>query len=262
MENVIEIRNLSVYYDNVCALEDINLTVRDREFLGIIGPNGGGKTTLLKVILGLVKPSSGSISISGKHREKGKSSIGYVPQFTGFDRQFPVNVEEVVLMGRLPAHGGMFRRYDGKDREFVQALMEKLEVLDLKDRQIGQLSGGQMQRILIARALAMEPEILLLDEPTASVDAHYKTEIYSVLKELNRDITVIIVTHDTGVISSYVNSVACLNKRLYYHGDGELDNNIIQQTYGCPVDLVGHGIPHRVFNEHEHKEVDHDKGAF
>lgn len=262
MGNVIEIKNLSVYYDSICALEDVNLAVRDREFLGIIGPNGGGKTTLLKVILGLIKPSSGSVRISGKHREKGKTPIGYVPQFMRFDRLFPVNVEEVVLMGRLPAHKGVFRRYDSEDRKVVQALMEKLEVLDLKDRQIGGLSGGQMQRVLIARALAMEPEILLLDEPTASLDAHYKTEIYSVLKELNKDITVIIVTHDTGVISSYVNSIACLNRKLYYHGEGELDNSVIQQAYGCPVDLIGHGIPHRVFNEHEHKEVDHDKGDF
>lgn len=261
MEPVIKIEGVNVYYDNVCALSNINLTVNGREFLGIIGPNGGGKTTLLKLILGLIKPSAGNIKIFEQPPDKAQKVIGYVPQFTKFDKRFPINVEDVVLMGRLSQHTKVFHQYTQEDRSFVKALMKKLEISDLNDRQIGQLSGGQLQRVLIARALAMEPRILLLDEPTASVDSHSKTQIYSLLKQLNEDVTIIIVTHDIGVVSSYINRIACLNRELYYHGETELNKTVIEKVYGCPVDLIGHGIPHRVLGEHSaenHEEEERD----
>jgi len=250
MQNVIELSHVSVFYNDVCALSDINLTVKNKDFLGIIGPNGSGKSTLLKVILGLIKPATGTVRVLGLPPYKAKGRLGYVSQYTNFDRYFPTNVRDVVLMGRLHNKVSLYHRYSDKDFKIVEKLMEDLEIYDIQNRQIGQLSTGQLQRVLIARALAIEPEILLLDEPTSSLDSHSKTQICSILKELNKTITILMVTHDMGVISSYVKSIACLNQKLYYHGEPELNSAIIGKTYGCPVELIAHGIPHRVLAEH------------
>lgn len=250
IENVIEVENLTVYYQNVCALSKVNLSVKNREFLGIIGPNGGGKSTLLKAILGLLSPHSGTISIFGKSPSKALGTIGYVPQFSKFHLDFPINVEETVLMGKLPSKIPVFHRYSKKDKEIAHKLMDKLQIYSLKDRQIGQLSGGQLQRALIARALTIEPRILLLDEPTASLDTESKSHIYAILEELNKDITVIMATHDMGAISSHVTTLACLNRQLHYHGHSELSNEVVESLYGCPVDLIAHGVPHRVLKDH------------
>lgn len=253
MSLALEIQNLSVFYGEDCALEKISLNVEEREFLGIIGPNGGGKTTLLKAILGLVQPQSGTVRIFGQTGDKARRSIGYVPQFSKFDRRFPISVEEVVLMGRLAGRSPWFVRYDDKDRMVVQSLLARLEILDLKQRQIGQLSGGQLQRVLIARALAVEPRILILDEPTASVDSASKTRIYDILKELNKEMTILIVTHDLSAVSSNIDKIACLNQQLFYHGRTELEAGLVEKVYGCPVDLIAHGVPHRVLRGHEHE---------
>lgn len=251
MQKAIEIENLSVYYGNVCALSDINLTVMEKDFLGIIGPNGGGKSTLIKSILGLIKPSSGSVKIYGKVPGSEEHLLGYVPQFLKFDRNFPINVMDVVLMGRLPAGCRMFHRYTREDMEIAEMMLEKLGVLELKERQIGQLSGGQLQRVLIARALAVQPKIILMDEPTSSVDSASKQQIYEMLEKLNEEITIVVVTHDTEAVCSHIKSLACLNTRLFYHGAPELDNETFQQVYGCPVELIAHGVPHRVLKKHE-----------
>ena len=253
MSLALEIQNLSVFYGEDCALEKISLIVEEHEFLGIIGPNGGGKTTLLKAILGLVQPQSGTVRIFGQTGDKARRSIGYVPQFSKFDRRFPISVEEVVLMGRLAGRSPWFVRYDDKDRMVVQSLLARLEILDLKQRQIGQLSGGQLQRVLIARALAVEPRILILDEPTASVDSASKTRIYDILKELNKEMTILIVTHDLSAVSSNIDKIACLNQQLFYHGRTELEAGLVEKVYGCPVDLIAHGVPHRVLRGHEHE---------
>ncbi|NLN42594.1 MAG: ABC transporter ATP-binding protein [Clostridiales bacterium] len=249
-KNVINITNLTVYYQNVCALYNVNLKVKDKEFLGIIGPNGGGKSTLLKAILGLIPPSSGKVEVYGKPAAKAQGIMGYVPQFTRFHRDFPITVEETVLMGRLSGKTPIFHKYSKKDMDIAHSLMNKLEIYPLRKRQIGQLSGGQLQRALIARALAVEPKILVLDEPTASLDADSKSHIYSILEELNKDMTIIMVTHDMSAISSHVQSLACLNRELYYHGHSELSEELIHQLYGCPIDLIAHGLPHRVLKEH------------
>ncbi|HZJ83353.1 MAG TPA: ABC transporter ATP-binding protein [Clostridia bacterium] len=250
VEIVIEVKDLTVYYQDVCALSKVNLSVKNKEFLGIIGPNGGGKSTLLKAILGLLSPDSGTINIFGKPAAKALGMIGYVPQFTKFHRDFPISMEETIMMGRLSGKTPMFHKYSKKDLEIVDDLMDKLDIYSLKDRQIGRLSGGQLQRALIARALTVEPRILLLDEPTASLDTESKSHIYSILEELNKDITVIMVTHDMGAVSSHVHSLACLNKQLYYHGHSELSDEVIENLYGCPVDLIDHGVPHRVLKDH------------
>ncbi len=251
MQKAIEIENLSVYYGNVCALSDINLTVMEKDFLGIIGPNGGGKSTLIKTVLGLIKPSSGSVKIYGKEPGSEERLLGYVPQFLKFDRNFPINVMDVVLMGRLPAGCRLFHRYTKEDREIAEMMLEKLGVHELKERQIGQLSGGQLQRVLIARALAVQPKIILMDEPTSSVDSASKQHIYELLEKLNEEITIVVVTHDTEAICSHIKSLACLNTKLFYHGVPELDNETFQQVYGCPVELIAHGVPHRVLKKHE-----------
>ncbi|EOD01501.1 metal ABC transporter ATP-binding protein [Caldisalinibacter kiritimatiensis] len=249
----IEVKNVSIFYDSVCALKDINFKVKRKQFLGIIGPNGGGKTTLLKLLLGIIKPSSGTVKI------RDGRSIGYVPQFSSFDKKFPIKVLDVVLMGLLPNKVRLFHRFSKKDIKKVEQVMEELGILEFKDRQIGKLSGGQLQKVLIARALVTEPNILLLDEPTASIDANAKTEIYKLLKKLNEEKTIILVSHDIGIISSYIDSIACLNKTLYYHDENNsrLDNETLKKTYGCPIDLITHGTtPHRVLKFHEEDEND------
>lgn len=246
---VISIKNLSVRYDQHLVLEDINLSVNHRDFIGLIGPNGGGKTTLLKVLLGLAKPATGRIKILNKNIRRGRRHIGYVPQLAKFDRDFPINVWEVVRMGRLGKRP-LLKNYTAKDDEVVAKVLQKVEMWHLRARPIGELSGGQQQRTYIARALASEPEILLLDEPTASIDPQMSASIYDLLEKLNESITILMVSHDMGAISSHVKSIGCLNRRLYYHGQKLLTPEMLEEAYQCPVELIAHGVPHRVFPEH------------
>lgn len=250
MSYAVELNNVTVKYDSIEALDDITLKVDRGAFLGIIGPNGGGKTTLLKVILGLIEPEQGSVKIFNRDINISVGKIAYVPQISEFDRNFPINVLDVVLMARLGSELKLFHNYKKKDIEKAEEILKMLNLSDLKDRQIGRLSGGQLQRVLIARGLAVEPEILLLDEPTANVDSTSTSQIYELLKELNRDKTIIVVTHDLAAVSSYFDSLACLNGRLYHHGGKHLDQETTEHVFGCPVDLIAHGQPHRVFPPH------------
>jgi len=252
-KEVIRLDDVWVKYGDLTILEDINLSVQNLDFLGIIGPNGGGKTTLLKVILGLIKPARGKVTVLGNPPEKSRRFVGYVPQITQFDRDFPITVLEVVLMGRL-GRKGFLGKYSEEDKKTAHEALESVEMLELKNRQVGKLSGGQLQRVLLARALATDPRILLLDEPTASIDEPTKTELYELLKNLNKKITIILVSHDIGVISSYVDKIACLNRRLFYHGSKEIEMETIEKTYQCPVDLIAHGVPHRVLRKHKKSE--------
>lgn len=229
--NVIEIKNLSVYYEKTLAIDNISLNIKSGQFLGIIGENGGGKTTLLKVLLGLMKPSSGSVVI------KSDGNIGYVPQFTSFDKFFPIRVLDVILMGKLSKKIKLFHRFNTEDVEQAKKVMERLDILELIDRKIGDLSGGQIQKVLIARALINNPKVLLLDEPTASIDPNTKVEIYSILKELNRDMTILLVSHDTEDIISYVDSIACLNKTLHFHKIEKNEKKLLKEKYSCPVQV-------------------------
>jgi zinc transport system ATP-binding protein len=251
MNTVVQLENVDVYYGNMQALCNITLNIEARDFLGIIGPNGGGKSTLLKLIAGLVTPSSGKVWVLGRPPGHAPGKIGYVPQRFNLNREFPFSVLETILTGRLTKNNLFLHRYTAQDELAVNEIMRRLDIYDLKDRQIIQLSGGQMQRVLIARALVMEPEILLLDEPTACLDANSKSHIYSILNDLNQDMTIIMVSHDMGVISSHVKSLACLNMTMFYHGLPELNDTLLGQVYGCPVELIAHGVPHRVLPHHQ-----------
>lgn len=249
-DEVIRLENVWVQYDGVPVLEDVNLVVREGDFIGVIGPNGGGKTTLLRTILGLTKPSRGRVTVLGTSPLRGRRFVGYVPQYSSFDRDFPVSVWDVVLMGRL-GHTGCLRRYTDEDRTVATNALRAVEVLDLKDRQIGRLSWGQRQRVLIARALAAEPKVLLLDEPAAALDSQVEAGLYDLLRALNEKVTIVMVSHDIGVISAYVKSIACLNRRLVYHNSRAITRDMLRVAYECPVDLIAHGLAHRVLDTHE-----------
>ncbi|MFW6048418.1 MAG: metal ABC transporter ATP-binding protein [Candidatus Natronoplasma sp.] len=257
VETAIKMKNVSVSLGNQIVLKDVDVSLDEGTFLGIIGPNGGGKTTLLKLLLGLITPEQGKIRIYGKSPSRINDRVGYVPQYSNFDAQFPISVWEVVLMGRV-GELGWKPFYSKKDKKIAKRSLKMVDMQEYKDRQISELSGGQQQRVLIARALATEPKILLLDEPTASIDEKIQTSIYELLRNLNekKNMTIILVSHDIGVISSYVNEVACLNKYLIYHDSDELTSEMMEASYECPVDLVAHGHPHRVFENKMPSEED------
>ncbi len=221
------------------------------EFFGLIGPNGGGKSTLLKAVLGLLPAQKGSIRIYGKEPLKGRKFVGYVPQYSNFDKDFPITVKNVVMMGRRRMKG-IKPWYSRKDQEAVKDSLSKVDMIDHIDKHINALSGGQKQRVFIARALVTEPRMLLLDEPTASVDAHVEESIYKLLTDLNKEMTIILVTHDIGIISSHVTTIACINKHLFTNNDKNISPEMLEEAYQCPVDLIAHGVPHRVLPPHDH----------
>lgn len=251
----IRVQDLTVYYGRTPALKNVCLTVNDREFLGIIGPNGGGKSTLLRAILGLVRPASGKIEIYGLDARENRALIGYVPQFSMVDRKFPISALEVVMTAELKGGLHPFFRYNALSRAHAIDQLTRVGLGKLANRQISELSGGEFQRLLVARALAVNPRILLLDEPTASADPASRSHIYDLLEELNRELTILLVTHDMLAISSKVHTIACLNGSLIYHGEPELNEAIVDTLYGCPVDLIAHGVPHRVLGEHKQEDA-------
>ena len=249
-EELVRLENIWVDYDSIPVLEAINLSVESNDFLGIIGPNGGGKTTLLKVILGLIKPNRGRVTVLGMPPERGRKHIGYISQFNLFDHDFPISVFGVVLMGRYK-RSGLLPRYTEEDRKAATEALDTVEMLDYKDRQIGRLSGGEQQRVFIARALATDPKLLLLDEPTASIDTNMQAEFYELLDRLKENMAIVLVSHDVSAVSIYVSEIACLNHQLFYHGSKEVSAEELEKTYRCPVQLIAHGtVPHRVLREH------------
>jgi zinc transport system ATP-binding protein len=248
---VIELRGVCVRYGDVPVLEDIDLDVTEHDFLGLIGPNGGGKSTLLRVILGLVAPDLGTVSVLGGPPDRMRRAIGYVAQRPDFSRDFPARVWDVALMGRAATRGA-FRRYDADDRAAAEDALKRVGMWQFRDKQIGSLSGGELQRVFIARALVGKPEILLLDEPLASIDPAMQSDFYELLQSLRPNLTIVMVSHDIGAVSVHVNTIACLNRRLFCHGAQELTPEILEATYQCPVQFIAHGpVPHRVLKEHQ-----------
>ncbi len=242
----IEMEDVSYSINGREILRDINLRVPVGELLAVIGPNGGGKTTLLKLITGQIKPVRGTVRVLGMRPEDARPRLGYLPQRSHFKTDFPIDVLQTVMIGA-------YRKFEAPtddDREKALRALEMVGMLEYMDRKIGELSGGELQRVLLARALVREPDLLLLDEPTASVDPAFRGSFYRIIDELRGEMTTVIVSHDIGTVARHVDSVACLNHRLFVHGTIEEAIKCIDEAYGCPVDLIAHGIPHRVLEEH------------
>lgn len=259
--SIIALQSVSFAYGAEPVLQDVSLNVRKQDFLAIIGPNGGGKTTLLKIILGLLRPQSGTVLVDGREPSAASGMIGYVPQDIHLNSSFPVTALDVVQMGLLKPRKRLFG--DAKQqRQKAFAELDRMGMGGFADRKISSLSGGQRQRVLIARALVSQPKLLILDEPTASIDSRGQTDFYDLLQQLNTEMTIVVVSHDLLAISRYIKSVACVSRTLYYHDQAEITDEMMAAMYPvpqgevCPVELVGHGLPHRVLSDHTH--IHHD----
>lgn len=236
---VIEIKDLWFAYTSAPILENVNLAVPSRDFACIVGPNGGGKSTLLKLILGLIQPGRGTVRVFGRPPGDTPQRIGYMPQYTAHDQQFPVTVMDVVLMGAL-RRDRLAGGFTAADRAAAVRALEEVSMAAFQSRPFTALSGGQRQRVLIARSIVSAPDLLLLDEPTSNVDIAVEREFYELLKVLNRRMTVVIVSHDLGFVSSYVKSVICVNRRVHIHPTAELNDHDIRNIYGMDMQLVQH----------------------
>lgn len=252
MEPLITVTDLSVAYEGHIVLHDINLTIYEHDFLGIIGPNGGGKTTLIKCILGLLKQKSGTIRFYKENKEINHLTMGYLPQYNAIDRKFPISVEEVILSG-LSAKKSLAGRYTNEHRHKTYEIISRMGLDGLEKRAIGQLSGGQLQRALLGRAIVSDPEVIILDEPSTYIDKQFELALYKILAEINNDCAIILVSHDIGTILKEVKSVACVNETLNYHPDAGITTEWLEQNFNCPIELLGHGdLPHRILGEHHH----------
>ena len=247
-ETLISINDLSFSYDKEVVLDRISLEVRALDYLAIIGPNGGGKSTLIKLILGLLKPTSGSIRLFGMSPKKGRQKIGYLSQLQSVDFTYPISVMDIVLMSCLSKP--FFGYYSRKDKLNAENILSQLGLFELRNRHLSELSGGQRQRVFFARALMKDPDLLVLDEPTCSVDPVTGENFFDLLKLLNKQKTIVVISHDISALSRSVKSVACLNKTLVHHGECLLSPELLNKTYCCDVDLISHGVPHRVFELH------------
>jgi zinc transport system ATP-binding protein len=235
---IVEITDLCFSYSGKEVLHSIDLSVNEKDFVAVIGPNGGGKTTLLKLVLGLLKPTRGSIKIRNRPPRSNDTTVGYVPQQIDHNLSFPATALDIVLMGK---HNPDRRRFFGDskgDRQDAMEALDKMGIGSFFDRKITDLSGGQRQRVLIARALVSKPELLVLDEPTASIDTKGQTDFYNLLKELNESLTILMVSHDLLTISSYAKSIACVNKRLHYHRMFESSSDLLDAFYSCSVEEI------------------------
>jgi len=236
---VISVEHLSFTYDGPLVLQDVNLAVPARDFVCVVGPNGGGKTTLLKLMLGLLQPTRGVVRIFGRPPLEARRRIGYVPQHAQFDPQFPVTAMDVVLMGRLglsPSVGPARHA----DKQAARAALAEVGLGQYQSRPLAALSGGQRQRVLIARALVSDPDLLLLDEPTANLDVAVQGEFFELLHRLKERLTVLLVSHDVGFVSQHVNTVICVARNVEVHPTKELNGRIMSDLYGGSVRFVHH----------------------
>lgn len=242
-ESAIEINHLSFGYNKSRVFDDVNLSIDENDFVAIIGPNGGGKSTLMRLMVGLLKPSAGEIRLFGEKVPSKKVAVGYVPQNTNKNIDFPITVGECVATGKL----GLSVKSDE-----VKTALEKVKMSGFADRRLGELSGGERQRVLIARSLVCNPKILFLDEPSNNIDVAGIESLYSMLAEFSKTMTIVIVTHDLMALSHKVKSVVCVNRNVHYHEGVNLTEEMLHSTYGCEVDLIAHGVPHRVLGSHDH----------
>lgn len=239
----VSIEGVTFSFGRQLVLDNATVEIPQRDFVCMVGPNGGGKTTLLKLILGLLEPAAGRIQVFGESPLKARPRVGYMPQYAELDPRFPVSVMDVVLMGRL-GPGRRFGRYRGEDKAAAREAIEQVGLEAVHDRHLSELSGGQRQRVLIARALASEPDLLILDEPDASLDPRVQIHLYDLLVQLNERLTVIMVTHDIGVVSQAIKGVVCVNRHVSRHDTAELTGEVISDLYGGDVQAVSHDHGH------------------
>lgn len=255
-ELAVDIRDLWFFYNSVPALEEVNLEIETGKFVGVLGPNGAGKSTLLKVILGLITPARGEVRVFGelphKLRHRGEV-LGYLPQRPLGNPHFPLSVLDVVLMGRY-GRVGLLRRPGPRDREIAQQNLERVGIPHLAGRSIGEISGGEQQRVFIARALCVEPRLLVLDEPTVSLDACAQDDVYEMVNRLKEELnlTVLMVSHDIGGVARHVDDIVCINRRIHVHQAPPIGRLGLESAFGCSVEYLFHGeIPHRVVKTHD-----------
>jgi zinc transport system ATP-binding protein len=248
MAFLFEMHSLSASYGANMVLQDVDLRVNENDFIGVIGPNGGGKTTLLKVILGLVKPAKGKIIFNDELLNG--NSIGYLPQISTGDINYPVTVADIVLSG-LMIGKGLISRMSSSDKTKAKNVIDELGLTGMTKSTLNELSGGQMQRVFLGRAIIGNPRLLLLDEPGNFVDTTFENDFYEKLRGLNKRMAILMVSHDVGTISSHIKSFACVNRSLHYHPSSEITNEDLL-AYGCPIQLVTHGdVPHTVLKSHK-----------
>ncbi|MDK2979128.1 MAG: zinc transport system ATP-binding protein [Bacteroidales bacterium] len=250
MKKLVELKSVYAGYNDEVILTDVSLDIYDNDFIGIIGPNGGGKTTLLKVILGLIKPYKGTVKFYTNDTHK-RNKIGYLPQFNKIDQKFPIKVIDIVLSGLIFGNK-LFFKYSKSDYTKACDTLKRIGISNLKDYPVGALSGGQLQKVLLARALISSPRLLILDEPNTYVDNQFEGELYKILEELNNEMAIIIVSHDIGTIASYIKTIACVNRSLHYHKSNKITEAQLA-SYNCPIKLITHGeVPHTVLSKHNH----------
>lgn len=246
---ILEVNSVNFAYPSQVILDSVSFELFEHDFVAVIGPNGGGKSTLIKILMGLLMPNSGTVSLFGEAPKIGRKKVGYLPQFNVIDLEFPITVEEVVLMSRL--RNPFFSRITSQDREDLEKVLDRVGISHLISRSISALSGGEKQRVFLARALLNQPQLLILDEPTTSVDAQAERGIYELLSQLRQDMTILMVSHDLTAVSQLVNRIACLNRKLIIHQGKELAPQDLEEIYGCPVALIAHGVPHHHLHSHD-----------
>jgi zinc transport system ATP-binding protein len=247
MALLLEMSSLTVSYGAGPVLQGVDFKVAENDFIGVIGPNGGGKTTLLKVILGLVNPVIGKLIFN--HDLINGNNIGYLPQMSTGDINYPVTVKDVILSG-LMIRKGLVSMMSSSDKKRADTVSEELGLAELSNASLNELSGGQLQRVFLGRAVIGNPKLLLLDEPGNFVDTNFENDFYEKLKDLNKRMAILMVSHDIGTISAHVKSFACVNRLLHYHPSSEISNDQLL-AYGCPIQLITHGdVPHTVLKHH------------
>ena len=250
---IIQISELYAAYDEKTVLRNVNLSVYERDFLGIIGPNGGGKTTLIKSILGLHQPQKGKIRFYKEGKEVPEINMGYLPQYNNIDKKFPISVYEVILSG-LSKQKSIFRKYSNEQHELVRQMIVRMGLEGMDKLAIGELSGGQLQRALLGRALVSNPEVIILDEPNTYIDKRFEAKLYSLLEDINKERAIILVSHDIGTVLKNVKTIACVNETVHYHPHTEVPTEWLEEHFGCPIEMLGHGtFPHRVLKCHDHE---------
>lgn len=248
---LVHINHVTFAWDKEPVLEDVDLKIFDNDFIGMIGPNGGGKTTLVKMIMGLIQPQKGKIYFR-EDLPRLKRPIGYLPQIKEIDRQFPISVFDVVRSGSLMRNIPFMNSREEKNR--ASELLTEMGIEPLRKKPIGELSGGQMQRVFLCRALISDPRVLILDEPSTFVDNRFEGELFEKLRSLNEKMAILLVSHDVGTITSYVRTIACVNRQLHYHASNTITPDDLK-AYNCPIQVISHsGVPLAILQKHPEHE--------